>query len=105
VFGFSFLEENIGKLQGVSLEGVAPTFESIADGSYKASRKMFVYVKKAHIGVVPGLDKFMAEYVSEKATGEEGYLPEKGLVALPAEEHKAVAAAVLAGKTMTGNEF
>jgi phosphate transport system substrate-binding protein len=105
VFGFSFLEENIGKLQGVSLEGVAPTFESIADGSYKASRKMFVYVKKAHIGVVPGLDKFVAEYVSEKATGEEGYLPEKGLVALPAEEHKAVAAAVLAGKTMTGNEF
>jgi phosphate transport system substrate-binding protein len=105
VFGFSFLEENIGKLQGVSLEGVAPTFESIADGSYKASRKMFVYVKKAHIGVVPGLDKFMAEYVSEKATGEEGYLPKKGLVALPGEEHKSVAAAVLAGKTMTGNEF
>lgn len=102
IFGYSFLEENVAKLQGASVDGVAPAFETIANGSYKASRKLYVYIKKAHVGVVPGIEKFMAEYVSDKATGEEGYLPEKGLVSLPGEAHKAVAAAVLAMKTLDG---
>ncbi len=86
VFGFSFLEENAAKLRGVALDGVEPTFENIAEGKYKGSRPLFVYVKKQHVGVIPGLDKFVAEFVSARATGADGYLSKKGLVALPKAE-------------------
>ena len=86
IFGFSFLEENADKLKGVSIEGADPTFENISGGKYKGARPLFVYFKKAHFGVIPGLDKFLAEYVSEKALGADGYLTDKGLVALPKEE-------------------
>ena len=83
IFGFSFLEENLDKLKGLKIDGVEPTFETIASGKFPAARPLFIYVKKAHIGVIPGIKEFMAEYVSEKALGEEGYLSERGLVALP----------------------
>ena len=105
VFGYSFLEENVSKLSGVPVDGVAPSFETIADGTYKPSRELFVYLKKAHVGVVPGLDKFAFEYVSDAATGEEGYLSDKGLVPLPAEKHAAVAKAVNALEPMKGDEL
>jgi phosphate transport system substrate-binding protein len=86
IFGYSFLEENEDKLRGSLLEGVAPTFEAIADAKYPASRALFVYVKKAHLEMIPGLKEFVAEYVSEKAIGEEGYLSEKGLIPPPDAE-------------------
>ncbi|MHC1547656.1 PstS family phosphate ABC transporter substrate-binding protein [Phyllobacterium sp. K27] len=105
VFGYSFLEENASKLAGVSIDGVVPTFETIADGTYKPSRELYVYVKKAHVGVIPGLDKFAAEYVSDAASGEEGYLSEKGLVPLPAERHAEAAKAVLAMEPIKGDEL
>ena len=102
IFGFSFLEENQNQIQGATIGGTEPTFENIASGDYKVARPLFVYVKKQHVGVIPGLDKFMAEYVSDKAIGEDGYLSEKGLVTLPAEELEKVRAAVSAGTPMTG---
>jgi phosphate transport system substrate-binding protein len=105
VFGYSFLEENASKLAGVPIDGVAPTFETISDGTYKPSRELYVYVKKAHVGVIPGLDKFAAEYVSDTASGEEGYLSEKGLVPLPAERHAEAAKAVLAMEPITGDKL
>jgi phosphate transport system substrate-binding protein len=105
VFGYSFLEENVAKLQGVEIDGVVPSYETISDGSYKPSREMFVYVKKAHVDVVPGLDKFAFEYVSEKATGEDGYLSEKGLVPLPTDRHEKVVASVTALESMKGDEL
>jgi phosphate transport system substrate-binding protein len=83
IFGYSFLEENSAKLRGIPLDGVEPTYENIASGKYKGSRLLYVYVKKQHVGLVPGLDKFAAEYVSPKAIGEDGYLAKKGLVTLP----------------------
>lgn len=86
IFGYSFLEENNAKLRGVNFEGVEPTYENIAGGKYPGSRPLFVYIKKQHVGVIPGLDKFAAEYVSPKATGEDGYLAQKGLVPLPKKE-------------------
>jgi phosphate transport system substrate-binding protein len=86
IFGYSFLEENANKLRGVPLNGVDPTYENIASGKYKGSRLLYVYLKKQHVGVVPGLDKFAAEYVSPKAIGEDGYLAKKGLVTLPKAE-------------------
>jgi phosphate transport system substrate-binding protein len=86
VFGFSFLEENLAKLKGVALDGVAPEFEAITSGKYKGARRMYVYFKKQHVGIVPGIDKFALEYVSPKAIGEDGYLAKKGLVTLPKKE-------------------
>ena len=94
IFGYSFLEENTAKLRGASLNGVAPTYENIAADKYPGSRLLYVYVKKQHVGVVPGIDKFVAEYVSPKAIGEDGYLSKKGLVTLPKAEADKVRKAV-----------
>jgi phosphate transport system substrate-binding protein len=85
IFGFSFLEENAAKLKGAPIEGVDPTYENISSGKYKGARDLYIYIKKAHVGVIPGLDKFVAEYVSDRALGADGYLADKGLVALPKE--------------------
>lgn len=86
IFGYSFLEENASQIKGVGVDGVLPSYETIADGSYKVSRPLFIYVKKQHIGVVPGMSEFIAEYASEKAMGEEGYLADKGLIPLPGDQ-------------------
>jgi phosphate transport system substrate-binding protein len=86
VFGFSFLEQNEGKIKGAKIEGEVPTFESVASGSYKVARPLFVYVKKQHIGTIPGMAEFVAEYTSAKAIGEEGYLADQGLIPLPAAD-------------------
>jgi phosphate transport system substrate-binding protein len=91
VFGYSFLEENAAKLRGIPINGVEPTYDSIAEGKYLGSRPLFVYVKKQHVGVVPGIDKFVEEYVSAKAMSKDGYLARKGLVALPKAEADKVA--------------
>ena len=86
VFGYSFLEENTAKLRGVPLNGVEPQFDNITSGKYPGARRLYVYIKKEHVGLVPGIDKFAAEYVSTKALGEDGYLAKKGLVTLPKKE-------------------
>lgn len=91
IFGFSFLEENKDKIKAVLVGGIEPTYENIASGKYPASRSLFIYVKKAHIGVIPGMKEFLAEYVSTKAIGEEGYLVSKGLISMPKEEAVKVA--------------
>lgn len=100
IFGFSFLEENAAKLKGVAIEGVDPTYENISSGKYKGARDLYIYVKKAHAGVIPGLDKFVAEYVSEKALGADGYLAGKGLVALPKEATEKIRKAAIAMETL-----
>ncbi len=92
IFGFSFLEENLDKIQGETINGVAPNFENIADGKYPVSRPLFIYVKKAHVGVIPGIKEFIVEFTSEKAVGNEGYLGKKGLIPLPDAKRKQVAA-------------
>jgi len=86
IFGFSFLDQNTDKIQGSSINGVEPEFESIADGRYPVSRPLFIYIKKAHAGVIPGMKEFLAEYTSEKAWGEYGYLSDKGLIPMPEAE-------------------
>jgi phosphate transport system substrate-binding protein len=88
VFGFSFLDQNTDKIQGSLVDGVAPTFENIASGHYGISRSLYFYVKKAHVGVVPGLAEYIAEFTSERASGEDGYLADKGLIPLPPQERK-----------------
>jgi phosphate transport system substrate-binding protein len=91
IFGFSFLDQNSDVLKGSQVGGVAPTFDNIADGSYPVSRSLYFYVKKAHVGVIPGMREYLAEFTSEKAWGPEGYLSERGLIPLPDAERKAVA--------------
>jgi phosphate transport system substrate-binding protein len=86
IFGFSFLDQNADKVQGATIGGVAPTFENIASGDYKVSRSLFFYVKKAHVGVVPGIEEFLAEFTKDGTWGDDGYLSEKGLIPMPAEE-------------------
>ena len=90
IFGFSFLDQNSDRVQGSIVDGVAPTFDAIASGEYKVSRSLFFYVKKAHIGKVPGLEEYVAEFTSDRASGEEGYLAEKGLIPLPDADRMAV---------------
>ena len=88
IFGFSFLDQNTDKIQGSFIDGVAPTFEGIADGSYPVSRPLFFYVKKAHVNTIPGMKQYLAEFTSEKAWGDEGYLTDKGLIPMPAAERE-----------------
>lgn len=88
VFGYSFLDQNADKVQGSVVEGVEPTFESIADGAYKVSRSLYFYVKGAHVGKVPGIKEFVAEFSSEQASGEDGYLSDRGLIPMPEDERK-----------------
>lgn len=90
IFGFSFLDQNADRIQGSRVEGVEPTFDAIADGSYGVSRSLYFYVKKAHVGIVPGIEEFIAEFTSDKASGDEGYLADKGLIPLPQAERTAV---------------
>ena len=82
IFGFSFLDQNTDKIQGSKVDGQDPTFESIADGSYPVSRPLYFYIKKDHIGTIPGIEEFLAEFTSESAFGDEGYLTDKGLIPL-----------------------
>lgn len=101
VFGYSFLEQNADKITGMKIDGVEPTFETIANASYSVSRPLYFYVKKAHVGLIPGIDAFITEFTSEKAWGDEGYLTERGLVPLPAAERKTMAAAARQMKTLS----
>ncbi len=88
IFGYSFLEQNDDKIQGSVIEGVAPEFDTIADGSYPISRPLFFYTKNAHIDSIPGMLEYMKEFTSEQAFGDEGYLVDKGLIPLSEEKRK-----------------
>jgi phosphate transport system substrate-binding protein len=90
VFGFSFLDQNSDRIQGSLVANVEPTFENIASGEYGISRSLYFYVKKAHVGKVPGLKEFVAEFTSDAAASEDGYLADKGLIPLTDAERKRV---------------
>ncbi|HBH28097.1 MAG: PstS family phosphate ABC transporter substrate-binding protein [Desulfofustis sp. PB-SRB1] len=94
IFGFSFLDQNADVIQGSMIEGQAPTFENIADGKYPVSRSLFFYVKKAHVGTIPGIEEYLAEFSSENAWGPEGYLADRGLIPMPDGERAQFAADV-----------
>lgn len=84
IMGFSFLDRNLDRLHGAVVEGIAPQFERIADGSYPLSRPLFFYAKLSHIDRIGGLRELLAEYTSQGSWGDEGYLVDKGLIPLPA---------------------
>ena len=86
VFGFSFLEQNMDTVKAETIDGVAPSADTIANGTYPLARSLYIYVKKAHIGVTPGLEQFVQEFMSEGSAGRGGYLQDRGLVPLPADQ-------------------
>jgi phosphate transport system substrate-binding protein len=100
IFGFSFLDQNADKIQGSKIDGVAPTFESISSGDYPVSRSLYFYVKKAHVGTIPGIEEYVAEFTADKAWGPEGYLADKGLIPLPDDMRAEMAKAAVAMEPM-----
>ena len=94
IFGYSFLDQNRDKVQGSLIDGMAPEFESIADGSYPVSRPLYGYVKKMHVGEIPGIEEFLGELTSEAAWGEFGYLSDRGMIPLSESERQMVLEAV-----------
>jgi len=100
IFGFSFLEQNSDIVQPSLIDAFEPTFESIADGSYPVSRPLYFYVKKAHIGVIPGISEYLSEFTSEGAWGEEGYLADKGMIPLADDIRTTSAASIAALEPM-----
>jgi len=104
IFGYSFLFENLDTLKAVTINGVEPDPDTIASGDYPVSRPLYFYVKNAHRGVIPGLNEFLEEYMSEDAMAPGGYLTERGMVALGDARRSEVQDAVLNGRTMEAPE-
>lgn len=100
IFGFSFLDQNGDKIQGSLIDGVEPDFDLIVEGAYPVSRPLYFYVKKAHVGTIPGIEGYLKEFTSEKAWGEDGYLVDKGFIPMPEAERKTVRDAVRSLKAM-----
>ena len=94
MFGLSFYENNTDKLKVATINGIVPTVDTISKGEYPVSRPLFFYVKKAHIGVIPGLQEYIDFFVSDDMAGPGGALADYGLVPDPmlAETQAAVAA-------------
>lgn len=94
IFGFSFLDQNSDRVKSISVEGHSATFEQIASGDYPVSRPLFFYVKKAHVGVIPGIEEYLAEFTNRRAIGSNGYLVERGLIPLDNAEYSRMKKAV-----------
>ena len=84
IFGYSFLEENAAKVKGVTINGIAPTYQTISTFKYPGARPLYVYVKNAHVRAIPAIRAFVAEITKESAIGPKGYMLAGGLVAAPA---------------------
>lgn len=100
VFGLSFYENNKDKLKVATISGVEPSVETVASGKYPVSRPLFFYVKKAHLGVIPGLKEYVEYFTSDKLLSADGPLAEYGLVPLPDAERAEVQELVKTGKVL-----
>lgn len=100
VFGLAFYENNTDKLKVASVSGIAPSTETIASGEYPVSRPLYFYVKKAHLGVIPGLKEYVEFFISDAMVGPDSPTAQYGLVAAPEAEREATRAEFEAGKTM-----
>jgi len=101
IFTFSYLDQNRNKIHAATVGGVTASLETIASGQYPVSRPLFIYVKRAHVNDIPGVAEFVAEYLSDRAAGGDGYLADKGLIPLPKPallKQRAALAGMKAGK-------
>ncbi|HEY0625334.1 MAG TPA: substrate-binding domain-containing protein [Allosphingosinicella sp.] len=83
IFGYSYLEENPDKLKGIAINGVKPTYDSIASYKYPGARPLYIYVKNAHARAIPGIRAYVAEFAKESTWGKGGYLVQRGMIAAP----------------------
>ncbi|HKH27877.1 MAG TPA: substrate-binding domain-containing protein, partial [Sphingomicrobium sp.] len=83
IFGYSYLESNTDLLKGIAINGVSPTYDTISSFKYPGARPLFVYIKNAHVGAIPSIRAFAAEFTKESAFGPRGYLRQAGLIAAP----------------------
>jgi phosphate transport system substrate-binding protein len=83
IFGYSYLEENSARLKGLTINGVAPTYQAISASKYPGARPLYIYVKNAHAGAIPAIRAFVAEFTKESAVGPKGYLLKSGLISAP----------------------
>ena len=104
IFGYSFLEQNDDIVQSSMVDGVEAEFEAIAEGDYPISRPLYFYVKKQHIGTVPGIQEFLSEFTEEDTWGEDGYLADKGMIPLGEDLRSDTATAVRELQTLSGIE-
>jgi phosphate transport system substrate-binding protein len=100
VFGLSFYENNADKLKVATINGIVPSTETIASGEYPVSRPLFFYVKKAHLGVIPGLKEYVEFFTSDDMIGPDSPLAEYGLVSAPDAEREEIRKAFVDGKIM-----
>ncbi len=100
VFGLAFYDNNKDKLKVATVGGVVPSTESVASGKYPVSRPLFFYVKKAHLGVIPGLKEYVEFFTSDEMIGPDSPLANYGLVSAPEAERKEIRAQFESGKTM-----
>ncbi len=105
IFGFSYIDQNADKVKGSKVDGIAPTFDTIADGSYPVSRPLFFYVKNSHVDQVKGIKEYIAEFTSDAAWGDDGYLAEKGLIPLPKDQREASAKIAADLKPLTADDL
>jgi len=100
VFGFSYLEENIDKLQDQPMNGVEATYDNISSFKYPGARPLYVYYKKQHIGVIPGLAEFIAQWT--KSWSKDGPLSKIGFIASPDDVQAANLKSATGATVMTG---
>lgn len=105
IFGYSFLMENTGQIQAVTINGVEPTPEAISNEDYPVARSLWFYIKKAHVGVVPGIQEYVAEFTSESTWGDNGYLVDVGLIPSTRNQRMEIAKKAKELQSMTGNEL
>jgi phosphate transport system substrate-binding protein len=103
VFGYSYMEENAAKVHGITMDGVEPTNETISAGKYPGARKLFIYVKKAHVDKIPGIKEFVAEFLKGGVLG--GYLTKLGMIASTDADHKAANDAATSFATLDGADL
>jgi phosphate transport system substrate-binding protein len=90
IFGFSFLDDNLERIQGATINGTAPTYENILEDEYALCRSLYLYVNREHVGRVPGLPEFLEAFTAAEATGPDGYLAEHGFIPLAEDERRDV---------------
>ena len=103
IFGFSFLDQNADKIQGTIIDNIFPEFENISSGDYPISRPLFFYAKNAHLKIIPGMKEFVEMFLSDAASGEEGYLLDKGLIPMPDYERAKINPKVVEFKYIVGD--
>ncbi|WP_196221674.1 substrate-binding domain-containing protein [Sphingobium sp. CAP-1] len=103
VFGYSFLEENKDTLKDVTINGVEATYETVSTGTYPGARPLYIYVKKAHMQAIPGLQNFLNTFAAN--WNPDGALTKRGMVAAPEDVRKKSAETVKSLTTLDGSDL